>query len=240
MEAAITYNTKDLDNFIYSGWGIGFPEGDIARNVIIFGVDISGSVHASYKTKDFLVLDRGLIQMIKKTTVYAEKMYSPNFSVESKIFVLSLDYNGDNFCLFVNGQKVTQFTAKDSIINNQNQRVLTLGTLTTASYPSGTNNRLSPKNINDTKLYGNVYDVPVDYNHISNEMYFNECKARPKIINVNNNEPVFYPYSINVNKCSGSCSNINDSYAKLCVPDIIKNINVKVFNQCQESMKQDK
>ena len=57
-----------------------------------------------------------------------------------------------------------------------------------------------------------------------------ECKARPKIINVNSNEPVFYPYSIKVNKCSGSCSNINDPYAKLLVPDIIKNINVKVFS----------
>ena len=54
-----------------------------------------------------------------------------------------------------------------------------------------------------------------------------ESKARPKIIIVNSNEPVFYPYSIKVNKCSGSCSNINDPYAKLCVPDII---NVKVFN----------
>ena len=57
-----------------------------------------------------------------------------------------------------------------------------------------------------------------------------ECKARPKIINVDNNETVFYPDSIKVNKCSGSCSNINDRYAKLCVPDIIKNINVKVFS----------
>ena len=56
------------------------------------------------------------------------------------------------------------------------------------------------------------------------------CKARPKIIDVNNNERVFYPYSIKVNKCSGSCSNINDLHAKLCVPDSIKNINVKVFN----------
>ena len=57
-----------------------------------------------------------------------------------------------------------------------------------------------------------------------------ECKARPKIIDVNNNEPVFYPYSIKVNKCSGSCNTINDPFAKLCVPDITKNINVKVFN----------
>ena len=57
-----------------------------------------------------------------------------------------------------------------------------------------------------------------------------ECKAKPKIIDLNNNEPVFYPYSNKVNKCSGSCSNINDPYAKLCLPNIIKNINVKVFN----------
>ena len=57
-----------------------------------------------------------------------------------------------------------------------------------------------------------------------------KCMSRPKIIDINANEPVFYPYSIKVNKCSGSCNNINDPYAKLCVPDIIKNINVKVFN----------
>ena len=57
-----------------------------------------------------------------------------------------------------------------------------------------------------------------------------DCKAGPKIINVKNDEPVIYPYSIKVNKCRGSCSSINDPYAKLCVPDIIKNINVKVFN----------
>ena len=57
-----------------------------------------------------------------------------------------------------------------------------------------------------------------------------ECKIRPEIININSNEPLFYPYSIKVNKCSGSCDNINDPYAKLCVPDVVKNINIKVFN----------
>ena len=57
-----------------------------------------------------------------------------------------------------------------------------------------------------------------------------ECKRRTKLINVNNNETVFYPFSIKVNKCSGSCNNINNPYAKLCVPDVVKNINVKVFN----------
>ena len=60
-----------------------------------------------------------------------------------------------------------------------------------------------------------------------------ECKARTKIIDVNNNEPVIYSYSIKVNKCSGSCNNINDPYPKLCVPDIINNINVGVFNLMQ-------
>ena len=57
-----------------------------------------------------------------------------------------------------------------------------------------------------------------------------KCMSRPKIININCNELIFYPYRIKVNKCSGSCNNINDPFAKLCVPDITKNINVKVFN----------
>ena len=57
-----------------------------------------------------------------------------------------------------------------------------------------------------------------------------ECKVRPEIINVNSDEPVFYPFSIKTSKCSGSCNNINDPRAKLCVPDVIKNINFKVFN----------
>ena len=57
-----------------------------------------------------------------------------------------------------------------------------------------------------------------------------ECKIRTKIVNINNIEPVFYPLGIKVNKCSGSCNNINDPHAKLYVPDAFKNINVKVFN----------
>ena len=56
-----------------------------------------------------------------------------------------------------------------------------------------------------------------------------ECKTRPQVINVNGDEPVFFPFSIEISKCSGSC-NINYSYAKICVPDIVKNVNAKVFN----------
>ena len=57
-----------------------------------------------------------------------------------------------------------------------------------------------------------------------------ECKVRSEIVNVNTNEPMFYPYSITVNKYKGSCNTNSDPYPKLCIPDTIKIINVKVFN----------
>ena len=58
-----------------------------------------------------------------------------------------------------------------------------------------------------------------------------ECKVRLQIVNANSNDPVFYPFSIETSKCSGSCNDINEPYAKMCVPDVVKNLNVKVFNQ---------
>ena len=57
-----------------------------------------------------------------------------------------------------------------------------------------------------------------------------ECKVRPEIIDVNSNKPMFYPFSIKTNKCSARCTNINDPYAKICVPNVIKDVNLKVFN----------
>ena len=57
-----------------------------------------------------------------------------------------------------------------------------------------------------------------------------ECKVRPQIVNLNRDEPVFFPFSIKTSKCSGSCNNINDPYAKMCVPGVAKNIDFKVFN----------
>ena len=52
-----------------------------------------------------------------------------------------------------------------------------------------------------------------------------KCKGRPQIVNVNSDsdEQVFYPFSIKTSKCSGSCNNINDPNAKMCVPDVVKN-----------------
>ena len=57
-----------------------------------------------------------------------------------------------------------------------------------------------------------------------------ECKLRSEITGINSNNPMFYPFSIKINKCSGNCNNINDLYARICVPDVKKDLNVKVFN----------
>ena len=76
-----------------------------------------------------------------------------------------------------------------------------------------------------------VLSTLIGVNSFSNiSMNNQECKVRPEIIYVNSDEPVFYPFSIKTSKCSGSCNNINDPYAKMCVPDVVKNLNVKVFN----------
>ena len=57
-----------------------------------------------------------------------------------------------------------------------------------------------------------------------------ERKIRTKIINLKANEPMFYPYSIKIYRCKGSCNTINDPYAKICVPEQFKNTNVKGFH----------
>ena len=57
-----------------------------------------------------------------------------------------------------------------------------------------------------------------------------ERKVRLTIMNIISNEPLFYPNSAPLNKYSGSCNDINSPYAKLLVPDVVKNMNIKVFN----------
>ena len=59
-----------------------------------------------------------------------------------------------------------------------------------------------------------------------------ECKVRPVIMNVINNEPLFYSYSVLVNKCSGSCNDINNTYTNLCVPDVVNPIQDWLFGGC--------
>ena len=57
-----------------------------------------------------------------------------------------------------------------------------------------------------------------------------ECNTRPQVVNANGDELVFFPFSFKRSKCSSSSNNINYPDAKICVPDIVKNLNVKVFN----------
>ena len=57
-----------------------------------------------------------------------------------------------------------------------------------------------------------------------------KCKVKPKTVDVSSDNPIFYPFSVKINRCSGNCNSINDPYAKICVSDVVKNLNIKVFN----------
>ena len=90
-------------------------EVSIGCNVIIFGVDMSSSIHVDTKKNDILILGKGPTQELEHTLT-AENMYSINFTVTRKKFYLSLHYNGANSYLFVNDTEVNKFKAKDSEI----------------------------------------------------------------------------------------------------------------------------
>ena len=50
-----------------------------------------------------------------------------------------------------------------------------------------------------------------------------ECKTRMQVVNVNGDEPVFFPFSIETSKCSSNCNNVSYPYSNICVPDVVKN-----------------
>ena len=66
---------------------------------------------------------------------------------------------------------------------------------------------------------------PLECVSVSNQ----PCKVRPEIVYINGNNPIFYPFSIKTNKCSGNSKNISDQYARICIPDTVKNLNAKVL-----------
>ena len=59
-----------------------------------------------------------------------------------------------------------------------------------------------------------------------------KCMPRPKILDVKEGvgEALFYPYNVLVNKCSGSCDSLDNPMTKLCVPNVIKRVNMQVYN----------
>ena len=108
----------NIDRYGYSGYGIGFdrkgsfsfPGGGYDQNVIIFGADMSSSLHIDNKKKT-LILGRGPTQGLENTLT-AEKIYSTNFTEKNKKFCLSLHYNGANSYLVLMVQKFTNLKQK--------------------------------------------------------------------------------------------------------------------------------
>ena len=151
----------DIDQCRYCVNGIGFDRhGEFSfgsrgfgRNVIIFGVDLSSSVHAN----NILVLGKDFIQGINGTTIYAEKLYSINFTENNEKFLFSLHYNGDNSYMFVNGTEIHKSKAKDSEIV---ATPLCLGNIS---------KDFSVDNMKKTGLNGYVYDFSVDYDGVAND-----------------------------------------------------------------------
>ena len=110
----------DTSKYDYKGYSICFDEGGQfghtitesgfahttnARNVLIFGVDMSFSVHATNRANHIYVMGKKIVQGINDTTIYAEKNFNRNFRDPGKKFMPSLHYNGNNSYLFVNGRQ---------------------------------------------------------------------------------------------------------------------------------------
>ena len=113
----------DIDKYKYSGYGIGFDrkgefsfDNGFSQNVIVFGVDMSSSIHSTNKTKNILVLGKDFVQGLDNRTIYAKKLHSINFTKTNTKFCLSLNYNGSNSYLFVNDTEIHKFKTKDSEI----------------------------------------------------------------------------------------------------------------------------
>ena len=164
IKIANTTNS-DTDKWQNSGYGIGFDskcefvhlDGGSGKNVIIFEADLSNFRAATNKTQSVLILAHGLKQKINDTTISAEKMYSPNFTVDKKIFCLSLHYNSDNSYLFVNGRGVTKFRPKNCELIKH------------PMFLGGLWKDYDKNSRKDTRLYGNVYDFSIDYSALATD-----------------------------------------------------------------------
>ena len=131
-----------------------FLGGGFGQNIIIFGADMNSSRHIDNRGKDILVLGRGPIQRLGEHSLTAEKMHSINFILTKKKFCLSLQYNGANSYLFVNGTEIIKFKAKDSNIVASS---LCLGNIS---------KDWSTDNMRKSSFTGYVYNFSVGYDAI--------------------------------------------------------------------------
>ena len=90
----------------------------MGRNIVIFGADMSSSMHFDNKIKVILVLGKGATQGLDDLILTAEIKYPIDFTQPNKRFLLSLHYNGINSFLFANATKIYQFKAKYSDVND--------------------------------------------------------------------------------------------------------------------------
>ena len=164
----ITKNA-DTSKYDYKGYGICFDEGGtfcnkvtedgcvhatMGRNAIIFGVDMSSSIHATNRANNIYVMGEGLVQGIHDTTLYAEKNYWRNFTNPGKNCIISFHYNGDESYFFVNGRQELKFKTKtDQLVKEK----LCIGNLS---------DQWTASESEKTGLYGNIYDFLVDYQAI--------------------------------------------------------------------------
>ena len=123
----ITKNA-DASKYEYKGYGICFDEGGMfsigninnGRSVLIFGDYESSLVHTNNKENNIFIMGDGFVQGINDMTLYAEQIYSQNFTQPNKKFVLSLYYNDNDSYLFVNGKQELKFKAKpDQLIKEK-------------------------------------------------------------------------------------------------------------------------
>ena len=121
------------------------------KSALIFGADMSSSIHPTNRANHIYCFGEGLTQGINDTTIYAEKNYYRNFTEHGEKFVLSLHYNGDNSYLFVNGRQELKFKAKSDQLVKEKLCIGNLSDQWTASESE------------KTGLYGNIYDFAVDY-----------------------------------------------------------------------------
>ena len=132
----------------------GFNHTTDARNVLIFGADMSFSVHATNRANHIYLVDAGLTQGINDTTIYAEKNFYRSLTDFSKKFMLCLHYNGDDSYLFVNGRHELKFKVKtDQLVKEK----LCIGNLS---------DQRTTSESEKTGVYGKIYDFVVDYEQI--------------------------------------------------------------------------